>query len=370
MSYFEKFKNWKEKVKTFFKTRNFEKGPSFIELLEKGLEKEFFKDPNISLPPIPLEYLPVDMGLRKSGFIRSLYEKIFPITYVMRITYKYKSEFLDEFMPVTPNDFLGRGSYKFVYRLPWNQVLKIGKSKLLSDPLFGSLYKKVSKELESYLKPEEFELKNFLQKELRYESNKDKIEFHFRRLALERLHYWKVKTLIPDLVLPTRHFMGLRFRKGFFNFPIVTLTPCDNQVLIPGKHLKEFVSLQEREKKNLFKDFISPTWKLNFDYQKFGEIPKAKLKRIAFNFHRVIETTRYLLQSEKLILDLHSENIIIVLPEFELKIFDFHLFDEYLYDIGTGEKQPLEEHIETIQKFISSFKLSKKEIQERSHVGQ
>lgn len=364
MSYFEKFTTWKEKVKTFFKTGKFEKVPSFIELLEKGLEKEFFKDPNIALPPIPIEYLPVDMGLRKSGFIRATYEKLFPITYVMRITYKYKAEFLDEFMPVTPEDFLGRGSYKFVYRLPWNQVLKIGKSKLLSDPLFGSLYKKVSKDLASYLKPEEFELKNYLQRELKYESNRDKIEFHFRRLALERLHYWRVKTLIPDLVLPTRHFMGLRFRRGFLNFPIITLTPCDNQVLIPGKHLKEFVELKERIKKNLLEDWVSPTWKLNFDYKKFGEIPKSKLKRIAFNFHRVIETTRYLLESEKLILDLHSENIIIMLPEFELKIFDFHLFDEHLYDIGTGEKKPLEEHIATIQEFISSFGLSKREIQE------
>ena len=47
--------------------------------------------------------------------------------------------------------------------------------------------------------------------------------------------------------------------------------------------------------------------------------------KIAFNFHRVIEATRYLAQKEKLILDLHSENIIIMLPEFELRIFDFHV---------------------------------------------
>jgi serine/threonine protein kinase len=361
---FDRLSKWKQKVKKFLKFDRFEKASDFIELLEKGLEKELERDPNTSLPPIPLEYLPVDMGLRKSNFIRKTYEKIFPVTHVFRIYYKYKGEFLDNFMPISNEDFLGRGSYKFVYRLPWNQVLKIGKSKLPSDPLFGSLYKKVGKDLGSYLKPEEIELKNYLYKNLKYESNFDKIEFHFKRLALERLHYWKVKTLIPDLVLPTKHFMGLRFRRGIFGFPLISITPCDNQVLIPGKHLKEFVHLKERIKNNPISDLFSPNWKLNFDYQKFGEVPRSKLKKIALNFHRVIETTRYLAQNEKLILDLHSENIIIMFPEFELKIFDFHLFDEHLYDIGTDKMSPLEEHIATINEFINSFKLSKKEISE------
>ena len=39
-------------------------------------------------------------------------------------------------MPITNDDFIGRGGYKFVYKLPWNQVVKVGKSKLGSDPLF------------------------------------------------------------------------------------------------------------------------------------------------------------------------------------------------------------------------------------------
>jgi hypothetical protein len=361
---FDKLNKWKDKVRGFFNFNRFQKMPDFIELLEKGLEKELDKDPNVSLPPIPLEYLPIDMGLRKSGFMRNAYERLFPVTHAFRIYYKYKGEFLDDFMPISNEDFLGRGSYKFVYRLPWNQVLKIGKSKLLSDPLFGSLYKKVGKDLPSYLKPEEIELKNYLQKQLKYESSADKIEFHFKRLALERLHYWKVKTLIPDLVLPTKHFMGVRFRRGLFGFPLMTLTPCDNQTLIPGKHLKEFVHLKERIKSNPISNVFSPNWKLNFNYDKFGEVSRAKLKKIALNFHRVIETTKYLAENEQLILDLHSENIIIMLPEFELKIFDFHLFDEHLYEIGTDKRTPLEEHIFTINEFINSFQLSKKEMNE------
>jgi hypothetical protein len=181
---------------------------------------------------------------------------------------------------------------------------------------------------------------------------------------MERLHYWKVKTLLPDLVLPTKFFMGVRFRQGPFQFPIMTLTPCDNQTLIPGKHLKEFVQLKERVKVNKFLDAFSPTWKLNFDYQKFGEVNKSKLKKIAYNLHRVIEATKYLAKEEKLILDLHSENIIIMLPEFELKIFDFHLFDEHLYDLGSDKMAPIDEHIQTINEFINSFGLSKKEISE------
>lgn len=353
---------WKDKVKDLLNIRGFKKLPSFIEMLEKGLDKEFYKDPNISFPPIPIEYLPVDMGLRKSGPVRNFYEYMFPVTHAFRISYKYEGEFLDEFMPISSNDYIGRGSYKFVYRLPWNQVLKVGKSKLPADPLFGSLFKKVSKDLPSYLKSEELDLKNYLMQKTKSSTAKDKIEFNFRRLALERLHYWTVKTLLPDLVLPTRHFMGMRYRKGLFGIPSATLTPCDNQTIIPGKHLKEFVHLKERLNQNFFQKTISPTWKLNFNYQKFGEVNRSKLKKIAYNFHRVIEATRYLAEKEKLILDLHSENIIIMLPDFELKIFDFHVFDEHLYDLGTDRISPLDEHIQTIDEFINSFQLSKKEM--------
>ncbi len=362
MADFRLFEKWKDKVKDFFDLSK-DRIPNIVDYLEKGLDKEFFKDPRSLLPPIPIEFLPVDMGLRKSGMFRRFYEWLFPVTHLFRVTYKYDGQFMDEFMPLHQDNFIGRGSYKFVYRLPWNHVVKIGKSKLLSDPLFGTLYKKVGNELESYLKPEEMQLKNFLQKKAG-NTESEKIEYNFRRLGLERFHYWKIKTLLPDLVLPTRHFMGLRFRTGLFSYPIMTMTPCDNQLLIPGKHLKEFVELKEKEKQGFFEDTVLPSWKLNFNYQRFGEVSVSKLKKIAYNFHRVIEATKYLAEKEKLILDLHSENIIIVLPEFELKIFDFHLFDEHLYDFGDGTTSPVDEHIQTIQTFINSFELSRKDLSE------
>ena len=355
--------SWKEKISNVF-NKKIKDIPNLIEYLEKGLENDLFKEKFTSLNPIPLEYLPVDMGLRKSNFVRNLFEKVFPVTHVFRLTYKYKGEYYDEFMPISIEDYIGRGSYKFVYRLPWNQVVKVGKSIFPSDPLFGSLFKKVSKDLVSYLKPEEYQLMEYYISKNKSESYKDNLIFNFRRLGLERLHYWKLKTLLPDLVLPTRHFMGIRFRRGLLGIPWLHMIPCDNQALIPGKHLKEFVQLKERLKQNFIHDFISPSWKLDFDYEKYGEVSRLKLKKIAFNFHRVIEATRYLAEKENLILDLHSENIIIMLPEYELKIFDFHLFDNHLYDLGNKEKAPLDEHIDTINEFINSFQLSKKEISE------
>jgi hypothetical protein len=355
---------WREKLLKFIKFDKFNDVSSFIDYLEKGIDKEFIKDRFYKLPPIPIEYLPVDMGLRRSSLVRNIYENIFPVTHVFRVTFKYKGEFFDEFMPISNEDYIGRGSYKFVYRLPWNQVLKVGKSKFPSDPLFGSLFKKVSKDIQSYIKPEEYQLYEYYYNKNKSSSYRDKLIFNFRRLGLERLHYWKIKTLLPDLVLPTRHFMGQRFRKGFLNFPMVHFMPCDNQTLIPGKHLKEFVLLKERLNQNFFQDLLSPSWKLDFNYEKYGEVSRQKIKKIAFNFHRVIEATRYLSEKENLILDLHSENIIIMLPEYELKIFDFHLFDNYLYDLGNKEKAPLDEHIDTINQFISSFQLSKKELSE------
>ena len=354
-----KFNTYKDKVKNLFNFKSFDKFPNFIELLEKGLDKELSFNPSKTDPPIPVEELPIDLSLRKSGIVRNLYEKIFPVSHVFQISYKFNGVFMENFMPITNADFIGRGGYKFVYRLPWNQVVKVGKSKLGSDPLFGSLFKEVSKNLEMYLKPEEMELKNYLQSKCFKHSSKELLDFKFKRLGLERLHYWKVKTLLPDLVLPTKFFMGLRSRRTPFGIPQTTITPCDNQILIPGKHLKEFVKLTEKVNQSKLEDKFLPKWKLNFDTHKFGTVPVAKLKKIAFNFHRVIEATRYLAQKEKLILDLHSENIIIMLPEFELRIFDFHVFDEHLYDPGEDGLSPEEEHINTINEFINSFELGK-----------
>lgn len=51
--------------------------PNFIELLEKGLDKELFYDPEKTKPEIPIEDLPVDYRLRESGLVRKTYEKLF-----------------------------------------------------------------------------------------------------------------------------------------------------------------------------------------------------------------------------------------------------------------------------------------------------
>ncbi|MCW7467043.1 hypothetical protein [Leptospira levettii] len=331
--------------------------PQFLELLEKGLDKELFVDPNKNEEPIPLEDLPVDEVLRKSGFIRNLYERLFPVSHVFRMTYRYNREFLDNFMPLSLNDYIGRGSYKFVYKLPWNQVVKIGKSKLPSDVIFGSLFKEVGRDLSRFLKPEEIELRDFLKKQTFRDSKKDEIDFKFKRLGLERLHYWKLKSLIPDLVVPTRFFMGLRMRKNPFGIPNVTLTPCDQQPLLAGKHLKEFTIRNEKLDQNPILDKLFPKWKLNFDSHRFGVISKSKLKKIAVDFNRVIEVTKYLAEEEKLIFDIHAENIIITLPDFELKIFDFHVFDDYLYEPSLENPTPEMDHIKIIEEFIKSFEL-------------
>ena len=356
-----KFSEYSKKVKNFFQ---FKKFSNFIEFLEKGLENELSFNPSKTDPPIPLEELPLDVSLRKSGIFRKIFESIFPVTHIFQATYRFDDIFLENFMPIHNKDFIGRGSYKFVYKLPWNQVVKVGKSKLGSDPLFGSLYKEVSKNLNIYLKPEELELKNYLQSKCFRDTSKELLDFKFRRLGLERLHYWKLKNLLPDLVLPTKYFMGIRYRATPLGIPYTTITPCDNQIIIPGKHLKEFVKLKEKEKQNPLESKFLPKWKLNFDTHRFGTISNSQLKKIAYNFHRVIEATRYLASKEKLVLDLHSENIIIMLPEFELKIFDFHVFDEHLYELGENGISPEEEHINTINQFIDSFELGKNSLEE------
>ncbi|MCW7493749.1 hypothetical protein ND861_13950 [Leptospira sp. 2 VSF19] len=336
---------------------NWGKIPQFLELLEKGLDKELFVDPDKKEIPIPIEDLPVDEVLRKSGFFRNFYEKLFPVSHVFRITYRYDREFLDNFMPLSQDGYIGRGSYKFVYKLPWNQVVKIGKSKLPSDAIFGSLFKEVGKDLSRFLKPEEVELQNFLKKQTSRDSKKDEIDFKFKRLGLERLHYWKLKSLIPDLVVPTRFFMGMRIRNNPFGIPNVTLTPCDQQPLLAGKHLKEFTIRNEKLDQNPIMGKLFPKWKLNFDSHRFGVISKSKLKKIAVDFNRVIEVTKYLAEEEKLIFDIHAENIIITLPDFELKIFDFHVFDDYLYEPSEENPTPEMDHIQIIEEFIKSFEL-------------
>lgn len=354
-------KDWKDKILDFWNSNvnvNLNKIPNFLEILEKGLEKELPLEPGEEKEePIPLGQLPVDAKLRDSGWIRKTYERIFPTSHIFRISFRYGREFLDNFMPISNGDYIGRGSYKFVYKLPWNQVVKVGKSKFPSDPLFGSLYKEVSRNLEKYLKPEEMNLKNFLQSKVGSRSAKDDIEFKFRRLGLERLQYWKLKTLIPDLVLPTRFYMGFKSRKTPWGIPLTGITPCDNQKLLPGKHVKEFISLREKIPQNPIANTLFPKWKLNFDTHQFGTISRGRLKRIAFDFQRIIEVTKFLAQEEKLIFDVHSENILITIPDFTLKLFDFHLFDEHLYEPSQENPNPEMDHIRVMEEFIRSFEL-------------
>jgi hypothetical protein len=354
------WKDWKSKFLEFWNQGlSLNKIPNFLDLLEKGLEKELPLEPREDQreDPIPKSQIPVDAKLRDSGFVRKFYERIFPTSHIFRITYRYGREFLDNFMPISLDDYIGRGSYKFVYKLPWNQVVKVGKSKLPSDPLFGSLYKEVARNLEKYLKPEELNLKLYLQSKTSIRSLRDDIEFKFRRLGLERLQYWKLKTLIPDLVLPTRFYMGWKVRKTPWGIPLEGITPCDNQKLLPGKHMKEFISLREKIPQNPIADTLFPKWKLNFDTHQFGEISKARLRRIAFDFQRIIEVTRYLAKEENLIFDVHSENIIITYPDFTLKLFDFHLFDEHLYEPSQENPNPEMDHIIMMEEFIRSFEL-------------
>jgi len=331
--------------------------PGFLELLEKGLDKELFYDPDKKTNDIPLEDLPIVEDLRKSGPFRNFYEWAFPVSHVFRITCRYDREFLDNFLPLDKKNYLGRGSYKFVYKLPWNQVVKIGKSKLQSDPLFGSLYKKVGRDLPTYLKPEELSLKDFLLKNIKLESSRENIDFHFKRLALERYHYLKLKSLLPDLVIPTRFFMGLRYRNTPWKIPSISLTPCDQQPLLPGKHLKEFLIRTEKLEQNRVMNKFFPKWKFDFDTHRFGIVSKQKLKKIAVDFNRVIAVTKFLAAEESLIFDVHAENLIITLPDFELKIFDFHVFDDHLYEPSEENPTPEMDHIQLIEDFIKSFEL-------------
>jgi hypothetical protein len=357
MNFKTKINQYKNKVFDLVNPENYKRLTNLAEFLEKDLEKDL--TPPDTSKPIPVDHIPTNLELRPKGFFRDLYDRLFPVSHVFRITYQHNREFLSDFMPISNEAYIGRGSYKLVYKLPWNHVVKVGKSIFYSDPLFGSLFKEAFNNSEVYLKPDEIELRNFLKSKIRGSSKREAIDFKFARLGMERLHYWKVKGLLPDLVLPTRFYMGLRFRNRPCSEPGSTLTPCDTQPLIPGKHLKEFVSLNEKLKKNPLEDKLFPKWKLNFDLNKFGIVNKSKLKKIAFNFHRVIEATKYLAKEENLILDLHSENIIITLPDFELKIFDYHVFDDHLYEATSNRLSPEEDHIKTIQKFINSFELAK-----------
>jgi hypothetical protein len=303
------------------------------------------------------EHLPVDFQLRQSALPRRIYEKLFPVSHVCKVGFRYNREFLEDFMPVSNEAFIGRGSYKFVYKLPWSVVVKVSRHVWPSDPLFGSLYKTVVKNPEDFFTKEELALRDYLISKAR-SYQKDSIYHKFNRLGLEKYHYWKVRDAIPDLVLPTKYFMGMRYRNrpfssGFYE----TLTPMDTQILLAGKHLKEFARAGSPENQNFITRALMPRYRFEFDGARFGRVKKNVLLKIRADFSRLVDFTRKLALEEKLILDIHSENIIITLPEFELKIFDFHLFDEHLYaDAYTGGNSE-KDLIEVIEKFVDSLKL-------------
>lgn len=324
---------------------------------EDWIEKTLQKAKETLAPSF--DEIPIDFQLRQSSWVRKLYERIFPVSHAFRISYRYGREYLDEYMPISNDTFLGRGSYKFVYALPWKMVIKISKSILPSDPLCGSLFKDVQKQPERFLTREEIALYEYLSKKM-IKPQKEYLWFKFLRLGLERYHYVIVKENLPDLVIPTRFFMGMRYRnKPFSKNHLESIRPMDVQLMLTGKHLKEFAKagkkIQPRSK--FLQLFKPPTYEFTFDIGSFGHIKKKVLIKIKEDLLRLIRFTERLAKEEKLILDIHTENLIITIPEFELKLFDFHIFDEHLYDYGDGILNPEKEHIEVIEKFIESFGL-------------
>ena len=323
-------------------------------LKDEALEKAFRLAREQKAPSN--DEIPVDFQLRQSTWPRRIYERVRPVSHACRITSRHEREFLDDFMPLSPEAYIGRGSYKFVYRMPWKMVLKVSKEILQSDPLFGSLYREVDSNQERFLEPEELELMEYLS--ARRMLPRERLRFKFNRLALERLSYWKVREALPDLVIPTKFFMGVRYRRHIHGFGYSEkITPMDSQVLLVGKHLKEFATAGKEMPRGRFFRKFKPRFEFLFDSGRFGKIKKKVLVKIAEDFQRLIRFTEFLAYREKLILDIHTENIIITLPDFQLKVFDFHLFDEHLYEPSLKFDRPEKDHIEVIEKFVESFHL-------------
>ncbi len=305
-----------------------------------------------------IEKLPVDFQLRQSSWPRRVYERLFPVKFVMRMTARNDAEFLEDYMPISPDAYIGRGSYKFVYRLPWQMVVKVGKEILPSDPLCGSLYREVASKHENFLSHEELDLLDLLCRR-KNAGQRERILFKFHRLGLERYHYWKVREALPDLVLPTRFFMGVRYRRRYFSDDFFSrkITPMDCQIMLVGKHLKEFARAGRKSEQGSVASRFFPRYDFEFDIGRFGQIKKKVLLKIAEDFRKLILYTEQLAARDRLILDIHTENLIITLPDFQLKVFDFHIFDEHLYQPSLKHDRPERDHIEVIEKFIESFEL-------------
>ena len=325
---------------------------------DEWVEQAFERARQLRSPSI--EQLPVDFKLRQSAWPRRIYEWVFPIRHIFRMGYRHEDEFLEDFMPITPDSYIGRGTYKFVYRLPWQMVIKVGKDVLGSDPIFGSTFREVVEGPDKFLKPEELSLWRHL-KRRRGATARERVDHKFARLGMERYHYWKVREELPDLVLPTRFFMGVRYRqrlsgRDFFSRKIM---PMDSQVLLVGKHLKEFATAGKQADQGWMGRTFAPGYDFEFDIGRFGQIKKKVLLKITEDFRKLIRFTDLLAIREKLILDIHTENLIITLPDFQLKVFDFHLFDEHLYEPSLKFDSPEKDHIEVIEKFIESFELDR-----------
>lgn len=303
------------------------------------------------------DFLPADFQLRQSYWPRRIYERMVPVSHVFRMGMRYKREHLEDFMPISPDHYIGRGSYKFVYSLPWKMVLKISRQVLPSDPIFGSMFREVDQRPEQFLSQEELALYDFLSEGKR-KGSRDRLWFQFLRLGMERYHYAKVREALPDLVLPTKFFMGVRYRrKPFGKGHYESIRPMDSQIMLVGKHLKEFASAAVHSEQNKLMSRFFPRWDFEFEVGRFGRVKKKVLLKITEDFRRLIEYTETLAREEKLILDIHTENLIITLPEFELKIFDFHLFDEHLYESTAGLASPEQDHVAVLERFVESLDL-------------
>lgn len=303
------------------------------------------------------DYLPADFQLRQSNLPRRVYERLFPVSHVFKLGMKYQREKLEDYMPIGPEYYIGRGNYKFVYSLPWKMVVKIGRNILPSDPICGSIMRKVDERPEDFLKSEEMALYEFLSKG-KGRSGREKLWFQFLRLGMERYQYARIRDALPEMVLPTKFFMGIRYRdKLIGDGHHEAIRPMDTQIMLTGKHLKEFARAGHRKEQSKMAKMFFPKYEFDFDVGRFGAVKKKVLKKITEDFHRLIHVTDQLAGREKLILDIHSENIIITLPDFELKIFDFHLFDEHLYEPSLKFDSPEKDHIAVLEKFVDSLGL-------------
>ena len=307
------------------------------------------------------EKLPFDLRLRKSAWPRRCFETLFPIRHVFRLGFENEGETLTNFMPITKGSYIGRGSYKFVYSLPWQMVIKVSKEVLPGNPLFGSTFQDVVRNPENFLTEEERALWTYLKGKRRRGRFIERLDFKFYRLGLERYHYWKVRDALPEIALDTRFYMGARYRGRFWSRDsfVRKITPMDNQIILAGKHLKEFARSEKKKEKFHPFSLFKARFRIRFDNGLLQEVKKKALQKAVEDFHRLIQFTVDLARKEKLILDIHAENIILTLPDFKLKVFDFHLFDENRYYKDLPKSEGVKEHIQLIEEFIQSFEIEK-----------